>query len=134
MVNGILNDKALEAARMALDGLSLRQEVVGRNIANVDTPGYTAQKVNFEDALNRFLRTGSKIQMETTTDAHQAVADRFNNIRVQSQRGGTRRADGNNVDIDAELGDMTQTVLRYQTLTSLSSSKLSLLKEIASRR
>jgi flagellar basal-body rod protein FlgB len=134
MVYGILNDRALEAARMALDGLSLRQEIGGRNIANVDTPGYKAQKVNFEDALNRFLRTGTKIQLETTNNDHQATAQRFNNIQVQSQRGGTERADGNNVDMDAELGQMTETVLRYQTLTSLSGSKLSLLKEIASRR
>ena len=39
------------ALSSALDGLSARQRAIANNIANVNTPGYTAERVSFEDAL-----------------------------------------------------------------------------------
>ena len=39
------------ALASALDGLAARQRAIANNIANVNTPGYTAERVSFEDAL-----------------------------------------------------------------------------------
>ena len=41
----------MRSARCALDALSLRQRVIADNIANVNTPGFLAGRVQFEDAL-----------------------------------------------------------------------------------
>lgn len=43
----------------ALQGLDLRRSVVAQNIANLQTPGYTAQDVTFGATLQQALRTGS---------------------------------------------------------------------------
>lgn len=37
----------------ALDGLTAQQSVISSNLANIDTPGYTPQMVDFETALRR---------------------------------------------------------------------------------
>lgn len=35
----------------ALDGLTLREQAVAANLSNIDTPGYSAETVNFESEL-----------------------------------------------------------------------------------
>ena len=42
----------------AINGLSLRQQVIADNIANVDTPGYRARSVEFESALESAIERG----------------------------------------------------------------------------
>ncbi len=131
MADLIGSDVTLRAAKMALDGLSLRQQVISQNLANVDTPGYQARQVNFEDALkSAFEEQG--LQMTTTNPAHIALSGEAAGPVVTARPGGSTRADGNNVDIDVELTDMSETGIEYQALTQAASSKLLLLKSIAS--
>ncbi len=112
----------------------MRQQAIGRNIANVDTPGYQAETVNFEDALKSKLEGGTKLKMATTDTAHlaapsQSSADTFD---VTQRVGGSERADGNNVDIDVEMTDMVSTGVQYQAVAQSVSKQLQLLKTIAS--
>lgn len=132
----LISDSALQAASLALDGLSLRQQIVGHNLANVDTPGYKAQQVNFESTLQRALDTDTPqdLTLAKTDEAHLSFRDestQFSSITLR--QGGSTRADGNNVDIDVEMVQMTETNVRYQALTQLASKKLLLLREITAR-
>ncbi|WP_411720324.1 flagellar basal body rod protein FlgB [Mycetocola sp.] len=85
------------ALSSALDGLSLRQRAIANNIANVNTPGYTAQRVSFEDALAESVRSGS--------GAAAAVIQR--SLEPTDLQ-------GNNVNLDTETLSNIDTVLRYQ--------------------
>ena len=85
------------ALTSALDGLALRQRTIANNIANVNTPGYTAKRVQFEDALASSVRAG---------DGH---------VAATTQRSlEPTRLDGNNVNHDTETLSNVDTVLRYQ--------------------
>ena len=71
MSTSIFSDDALQAASLALKGLSARQEVIGNNIANVDTPGYNAQQIDFETTLARTLnQSTTKVGMAKTSEFH----------------------------------------------------------------
>lgn len=131
MTTAIFNDNAILSMKIALDGLSRRQEVISNNLANVDTPGYQSQTLNFEDAVRIALNKAESLPLRTTNSAHLGGAAQDPGFLVQNRAGGTARADGNNVDIDAELTDMTETGVRYQTLSQMASKKLLLLKSIA---
>lgn len=132
MSNSFISDDALTTAKLALDGLSKRQEMIGNNISNVDTPGYHAQKVSFESALQKEMSKTPLMNMATTNSAHLTMKGSSSDFISVSQRlGGSERADGNNVDIDVELMDMTETNLRFETLTTLINKKFSLLRDIA---
>jgi len=52
----------------ALTGAWLRHEVLANNIANSDTPGYKAARVNFEDYLYDALRP--RIRLAVTNPMH----------------------------------------------------------------
>ena len=44
-------DPLLNTVEYTMNGLQLRLDTVANNIANVNTPGFTAQKVAFESSL-----------------------------------------------------------------------------------
>lgn len=81
----------------ALDGLSQRQRVIAQNIANVNTPHYQAQRVQFEAALARSVHSGDGHVTATTAKSLEPT-----------------RLDGNNVNLDTETLSNVDTVLRYQ--------------------
>lgn len=133
-MSGLFSDNSITAAKMALDGLSRRQQLISRNIANIDTPGYRAQEVSFESAIQRALKTNGQIQLAITNPGHMALNGTQPFYQTQDRPGGTARADENNVDIDQELSQMTETGIQYQAVSQEVSKKLALLKTIAMSR
>lgn len=85
------------ALTSALDGLSQRQRAIADNIANVNTPGYHAQRVSFENALAASVQAGDGRAPATTSVSAEPT-----------------RMDGNNVNLDTETLSNIDTVLRYQ--------------------
>ena len=47
----LFDDRALGALERGMDGMWLKQQIASHNIANVETPGYKAKKVEFRDVL-----------------------------------------------------------------------------------
>jgi flagellar basal-body rod protein FlgB len=139
MVNGIFNDKTYMALRSGLSGLATRQSVIGNNIANADTPGFTASDVSFEDALQQavadagtYSRKGT-LGLTTTQAGHISINTTMPGqvqAEVTGQVGGAMRNDGNNVDIEREMSLLAETEIRYTALTQMTATKLAGLKSI----
>ena len=135
MANDFTLDPALRSTRFALDGLSERQKIISQNLANVDTPGYQAQSVSFESALRNATQADEGLQLKTTHARHLALETApAVGIQYGMRPGGSQRADGNNVDIDVEMTEMSEVGIEYQALTQAASKKLALLKTIATSR
>ena len=47
----LFEDAAFRALQSGLDAMWLKQQVAGHNIANVETPGFKAKKVEFKQVL-----------------------------------------------------------------------------------
>jgi flagellar basal-body rod protein FlgB len=93
----VLDSVVTVALTSALNGLSLRQRAIADNIANVNTPGYTAQRVKFEEALA------------------ESVSRRDGDVTATTERSlEPTQLNGNNVNLDTETLSNIETVLRYQ--------------------
>ena len=46
-----VNDKTLQALAAGLKYREMRQEIISSNVANAETPGYKAKRIDFEKAL-----------------------------------------------------------------------------------
>jgi flagellar basal-body rod protein FlgB len=141
MSDKFLFDSVYDTLQTALNGLALRQQVVSRNLANVDTPGYQAQTVTFENALQSAQKTTTAqslpaVQLTVTKPAHMlgVVTPPREPVGVELRQGGSKRADGNNVDVDVELTQMAETGIRYQALTQLITKKYQGLRTIIQGR
>ena len=85
----------------AMDASYLRGEVIQHNIANATTPGYKAHHVKFESLLQKAQQTSNR-----ATVTPQVVRDESSSMKL----------DGNNVDIDREMGEQAKNKLWYDTL------------------
>ena len=131
MTDPILRDSMMDSAMFALDGLAHRQQVIGRNLANIDTPDFQAQSLSFEGVLKQQMSRSGSMRLNVTHTGHLAAATPAVSVQINPRQGGSARADGNNVDLDVELNELGETSLRYQAMTSSISKKLSLLKYLA---
>lgn len=87
-----------------LQDISLRHQVASQNIANVNTPGYkTKEVVSFGEALTQAGAAQSRIR--ATADLNE-------------------RLDGNNVDIDKEIGGLEKNSMLHSVYTQILASKI----------
>jgi flagellar basal-body rod protein FlgB len=115
------SDSYLQAA---MSGLAARQRTIANNVANVDTPGFKASEVRFEDFLNKAVNSA-----RPGTSVNQMALDA--RARATSLVDGTTsRADGNNVDIDQQMEMLSEANLNYSALTQVMSTRLGILRGV----
>jgi len=120
-----IGDTSINMLQGWLHGLSQRQGAISNNIANIDTPGYLRQEVNFETALQRRF-SGGEVQMAATSERHYTAGSQLRGqLGIDPQQLLTSsRTDGNNVDIDQEMVLLTETQMRFQAASQVLSKKL----------
>jgi len=94
----------------ALRGTQARNDAILNNIANVDTPGFTARRVEFESALANAVdhwRSTGELDLSSTRPA----------LRMQ-EGGFAFRIDGNNVDMEREQVALFTNTVRYEALVN----------------
>lgn len=116
--NGIL------VSEKSLDFLWKKQAVTAGNLANVDTPGYKAKYVTFEDLY--------RAKLEGASGDRAAVRRAANSARwlVEESDTETARMDGNNVVADAEMSELTRAALQYQYAIQSVNSEISRLSAV----
>lgn len=99
----------------AADASWIRNEAISNNIANVDTPGYKRQDVNFEEQLRRAMKNSRYTSIDKKVA--NLDLDRLNPTTYRDHAALSYRLDGNNVDIDTENVELASNQIRYQGLT-----------------
>lgn len=107
-----------DLAQKSLDALWLRQKVIANNIANLDTPGYIARRVEFENILAQIVHDENDTR---TMDEKLAAAE----PQVWETDDAPIREDGNNVDIDQENLELVRTQLQYEYMIRMISDTIS---------
>ncbi len=116
--------------RAAMSGLAARQRTIANNVANVDTPGFKASEVRFEDTLKSAIgRSGSKSSSSLDQASLNSAASRSTLVDATSSR-----ADGNNVDIDREMEMLSEANLNYSALTQVMSTRIGILRNVITGR
>ena len=113
-----LSDNALTTLRVALNGADRRQQAIASNVANLETPGYLAREVSFEDSLRSAANIGRPGDAAITVERSLAAT----------------RLNGNNVNIDRELLASSENVLHQKLLIQGLNAKYGLLRTAISGR
>ena len=114
----------------AADASWMRENVITNNIANIDTPGYKRQDVDFESVLQKALGktkynsldkkvrelNQDLVKLTTTSDADAANY--------------SYRLDRNNVDENTENAELASESLRYQLLTTAITNNFSRMQTV----
>ena len=111
-----------QLVKVALNASLLRHEVIANNIANANTPGYQPQRVNFENLL---------LNIEHDRDAlmDEVVKAQLDELRQVIDEGGVIEQSGQQqVELDVEMVEMTENVIRYRALLEGLSKRGDLIK------
>ena len=110
----------------AADASWIRNEVISNNIANVDTPNYKRQDVEFESYLLAQLEGANSSSLKKTVAGMDL--DSLTSTIYTDSNSLSYRLDGNNVDIDTENVELASNQLKYQALISSISNEFSMIK------
>ena len=91
-----------------MDLLSTRQKLVASNIANVDTPGYHTQDIDFRSAFENAVNG----QAPSTVEPE--------GLQV--------KPDGNNVNLDREARLLAENAMRFSIASSFARSDLATIR------
>lgn len=109
-----------EFLQRLLSATGLRGQVLAHNIANQNTPGFTRSDVRFEELLSDALGRGRSIG-----DIQPQVVE---DVTTEA------RPDGNNVQLEMELGAARQNRLMAETYLTILQGHFSMLQEAISSR
>ncbi len=108
----MISDVTMQALHATLTGLSTRQRALADDIANINTPGYRAHRVMFEDSLRDALTSGGSPNVEPTV---------LRSLEPTQEN-------GNNVNVDQASLQLIDTGLRYQFGVEALTAKFNLLR------
>lgn len=122
-----LFDKTVNGLQTSLNMRQLRHSITSSNVANAETPGYQAQKLDFEKSLERAL------DLEGLKDISEG-GDHIAKVRAEiyNDPDGVINNDGNTVDMEKEMAALSENAIMYKAALQLINKKLAALKYAAS--
>ena len=128
-----MKDLSYSIMKNGLDASATRQKTASSNIANVNTPGYKASKVNFESELAKAMGNQGAAMVKTH-EGHLggSIASEVKG-EVKVIDGTSMDETGNNVDIDKEMVDLAANEIYYSALIEQVNRKLSMMSYVITR-
>ena len=129
-----LFDKTTRALGASINLRQTRNNVISSNIANAETPGYQAKKLDFENALSRALDFEDAGKLKGMEDGHFATgpgaisrvkADVYENPDADVNN------DGNTVNLEREMTELADNSIMYKAAIQLINKKMAALKYAA---
>jgi flagellar basal-body rod protein FlgB len=108
-------DGIVNVLQFAVEGVAQQQQATANNLSNTDTPGYTAQDVNFETSLQQAIDSagGGTASVVVAPDPAAPASD------------------GNNVDTGTQLVQSQEETLQYQTVVDMLNAQFRLISGAA---
>lgn len=103
-----------------------RNEALVSNVANAETPQYRAVDLNFAGELNRAFGQ-SNAQLAITNPKHMDLGT-SSGAHLVDDLSGMTKADGNNVDLEVQMGRIAHVNGRYTMATSILRKQLLILR------
>lgn len=114
-----LFDNTLTLLERALDVRLGRQNLLASDAANIDTPGFKQQDLDFKQAMAGALSGPGSVEEAVKGATHEV-------------EGGVAGLDGNSVDLDRTMVALAENGLQYGTAARAAGKKLAILKYVAS--
>jgi flagellar basal-body rod protein FlgB len=112
----------VELLESGLKAETMRQQAMANNVANIQTPGYRRLDVQFEKLLAKALESGDEVDAEEIEP------------RLYQPKNTAVGTNGNDVNLEDEIGEMVKNSLRYKAFVRLMSKKFSQIDEAVNNR
>ncbi len=123
-------DNFFQAQETALKMRSYRQEILGSNIANADTPNYKARDIDFKAAFDAASAPNSTPALHATNARHLQPSNTVDLFAPSLQYRNEQQPsiDGNTVDMNTEMKEFTDNAIRYQAAVTFMTRRIESMK------
>ena len=108
----LFTDRVTAGIESALDAVSMRQQVSANNIANMNTPGFKAARVEFEANLARAMANGTPDRVGPSV------------VRANTPE----NTEGNTVNVSDETAILAKSGLHFDALVTALNYKFNILR------
>lgn len=125
MENAGIFDRSLSVLEQALTIRSQKHNLTVSNIANIDTPHFKAFNLVVEEEMAKMAESGRAGECCKTHPAHFSAHGQETTItpkRIATTQT-VMRADGNTVDLDAAMADLSENTILYTALAQIVAKK-----------
>ena len=120
----------VDVLKTAADASWLREEVLTNNIANVDTPNYKRQDVEFTTYLKSALEQAGTPASTLTQKVNEANLSGITTRTYTENTTLSYRTDGNNVDLSTENVELASEQINYNALIDSMNNEFSRFKAV----
>lgn len=95
-----------------------KQKIISSNVANINTPNYKTKDLVFEDQLKEASNT---LQMKQTNSKHiSTMSSSLSTVnpRLIEVQGLEEQNDGNNVNLDTQMSEMSKNKILFDAIQS----------------
>ena len=114
----------------AADASWMRENVITNNIANIYTPGYKRQDVDFESVLQKALGKTKYSSLDKKVRELNQDLGKLTTTSYTDAAHYSYRLDRNNVDENTENAELASESLRYQLLTTAITNNFSRMQTV----
>ncbi len=111
-----------EVLSKLVDVSTVRHRVIANNIANVNTPGFKRMELHFEETLATQMKREGRINASVVS------------AEVRADKKSPARVDGNNVDIDGEMGAMQKNSMLHNTYLQIINNRVAQMRQAITGR
>ena len=120
----------VDVLKTAADASWLREEVLTNNIANVDTPNYKRQDVEFTTYLKSALEQAGTPASTLTQMVNEANLSGITTRTYTENTTLSYRMDGNNVDLSTENAELAAEQINYNALIDSMNNEFTRMKAV----
>ncbi len=120
----------VDVLKTAADASWLREEVLTNNIANVDTPNYKRQDVEFTTYLKSALEQAGTPASTLTKKVNEANLSGITTRTYTENTTLSYRMDGNNVDLSTENAELAAEQINYNALIDSMNNEFTRMKAV----
>lgn len=123
-------DDYFRSQETALKMRGYRQEILGSNIANADTPNYKARDIDFKAAFNAARDSNALPTLQATNARHLQPSNTVDlfapSLKYRNEQ--QPSIDGNTVDMNTEMKEFTDNAIRYQAAVTFMTRRIESMK------
>lgn len=97
-----------------LELTAIRQKVISRNLANVNTEYYKREEVSFDDVMAQNLTTQMKVTNELHMGSPETDSIKDMHIKIVQDDKTTYNSGINNVNVDKEMSDLAENTILFK--------------------
>lgn len=129
-----LYGKSIQFLSKAMDLRAQKHKLIVSNLANIDTPDYKAFEMHVERELKKTIpQKKNRLPMAVTQPGHlvhkEQETERINVTRRESSRF-SLRGDGNTVNLDESMANLSKNNIMYNAAAQLISKKFQKLRTV----